>query len=199
MRKLVFLGLFAAAVVAGFLLTPEQASAQRFGYRLDVGRPYFYDRGYSGWPGYYGSGYYDRYYRGYYGRGYYPGYYDRVYRWPGVQYYVAPRDSYYFDGTSYGSTTYVRPAPVLATGIVATGTAQVEIVAPNPSARIWFRGVESGQSGTSHWFDVTQLENGRTYNFQVEARWLENGQEMRRTRMIQVSPGQNVRVDLSRS
>ncbi|MCI0638054.1 MAG: TIGR03000 domain-containing protein [Gemmataceae bacterium] len=200
MRKLAFSGLFALAVVAGCLLTPEQASAQRFtigggNFRVDVGRPY-YGRGYNAWPGYYGRGYYDGYYRGnYYGRWYYPGYYDRyTYRSPAAEFYVAPRNSYYYTGTYSGSSTpYVQPAAV------ATATAQIEIVAPNSNARVWFRGVESGQTGPSHWFDVTQLESGRAYSFEVEARWMQNGREMRHTRMIQVNAGQNLRVDLSRS
>jgi len=184
------IALISAAVLA---VAPTTASAQRRGIGFSIG-----PRGLYVGPsyGYYGGGYYGGWYPGrwwgWYNYPYYGGYSSSY--WPYTSYYSYPS---YYSSPSYYSTTpsYSYYPPVQA----ASGTAQVRVLVPEPNAEVWFQGVRMAQTGTDRLFTTPALESGYTYDYQVMARWTQNGQVVSQTRDIRVQPGQSVVVDFNRT
>lgn len=187
--KKFMLGL-ALLLSAGWTLldTPQAAQAQRFGISIGSGGRYGGNRG-GGWYGnnWYGNNWYgnnwNNRYRGYPGYGYGNG----IYIAPNLgrsSYYYNPTPSYYYDPTpSY----YVAP--------VQTGTFTLEVRVPSADAKVWFNNVDSGQSGTTRWFETSNLTVGQPYTFQAEARWMEDGREVVDRRQVTGRAGDSQRID----
>jgi len=185
---------------AGFWLTPSTAEAQRWGGRGGVrygvgGYPYYggYGSGYGGYGygGYYsGYGYYPRYYSSYY----YPSYSYSSY----PQYYVEPSMSYYstVPNTSYyspaPSTTYESQLPAPA----EAATTRIQVHLPAPDAEVWIAGKRMSQSGMDRNFVSPALTPGRTYTYEVRARWTtRDGQVAEQNRTVSFRAGETVNVD----
>jgi uncharacterized protein (TIGR03000 family) len=163
---------------------------------------------YHGGGSYYHGGGYDR--GGYYGRsGFYGGigvgiyapYYGYSYPYYAPSYapsiYVAP--SYYEPPT----TAYIPPTsletrpPIRPVGIdpqTLGNAALVEVSVP-PNAEVWFDDLKTKQSGDTRTFRSPELEPGKTYLYDVKAKWVENGDEVTRTRTVRVQAGRAVQVD----
>ena len=172
----------------------------------NTGRYGGYGSGYggygSGYGGYgYGSGYggygYDRGYRGgYYDRGYYDRGYSPRYSYYGSPSYYSPAYSY-----SYPSTTYsTAPATSYYEAETPTrdnATAQIMVHVP-ANAEVWLDGQPTSQRGMERTFVTPRLNSGRTYTYEVKARWMDNGQPVEQTRTVRFQTGQTVHVDFNR-
>jgi len=173
-----------------------------------------YGRGsYGGYGrGYYGPGfglyigpsyrYAYPYYGGYYGSPYYGGYY---YSQPSYN-YVEP--SYNYAQPSYG---YVEPSmtspysyPVGTASAnpaedLDPNAAMVEVRVPE-NAEIWFAGARTTQTGPVRHFVSPSLQPGRTFSYEVRARWTDaSGRPVDRTKEVKVQAGGRVGVDFNRS
>ena len=65
---------------------------------------------------------------------------------------------------------------------------------PNADAQVWFDGNATRQGGAERMFATPPLTPGRVYHYQIEAKWMENGVEMSKTRTITVKPGESATV-----
>jgi len=135
--------------------------------------------------GAYGRGHFGHRYGGYYGGyggGYYPGY---------RSYYYSP---------SY-TVVYPPPVPVATTVQITVGapavdnTATVHVHVP-ADAVVWFNGAQMSQTGTEREFVTPALEPGRSYSYQVRAKWMNGGQPVERTAKVKVRPNETTEVDM---
>jgi len=224
MKKSWILTSTALAIGASLFLAADTAQAQRRGgisvgiggggIRVGTGgyggygfgNQGFGNQGYGnqgyGWGGYnrgYGSNYYggsgfgitlnpgrSSYYNGYYDRGYNstPGYYS------GGTYYDSP--SYYSTAPAYGSRSdgsYESSEPM--------GALTVTVNVPRADAKVTFDGVTSTSTGTARSFQTSNLYEGRPYNFQVNASWMQDGKMVERSRTVSGLAGQSVSVDFN--
>jgi len=173
MRKVLVILALTIATVA---FTAGDAFAQRRGG--------YGGRG-SGWSISIGSGYYG----GNYGRGYVSPYY-------GSSYYAQP---YYAQPYYYESAPVVQvPATELRQSFysepAAVQSAMIIVLLPRADARVWFDGAATTQQGMERTFNSPPLDRGSNYSYTIRARWLENGQEVERSRTVNVQPGQSFTV-----
>jgi uncharacterized protein (TIGR03000 family) len=162
-------------------------------------------RGANGWRGGYG-GYGGYGYGGYgsYGWGY-PGYYYGAspYYVPGVDAttdYATQQDYY----SNEAAPAYTDNAPVPNDRIYGNAsttedmnTARVNVRVP-ANAEVIFEGEKTTQTGSSRQFVSPPLTPGGNYTYDIQARWMENGRQVSRTRHVPVQAGQVVRVDFLR-
>lgn len=204
-----FIGV-ALLAAAGIALLPERSDAQ-YRYRANIGGrnagvsygnvPYYYgNRPYG-----YGYGY--DYYRPY---GYYGPYNTRSSWWgtPGYfysspgYYYTRPTYTYDWYPAQYAQSGYSNTQGYQsyypAAGTPAGNTARVEVRVPSPDAQVWFDGTPTQQRGTVRTYESPELNPGRTYTYQIRARWTEGGETRDQTRTVQVQLGQQVSVDFTR-
>ena len=71
------------------------------------------------------------------------------------------------------------------------------MVAPTADAQVFFNGVLTQQQGTERAFVSPPLAPGKSYQYQIEARWTENGQTVDQTRSVPVTAGQAAVVDFT--
>lgn len=133
----------------------------------------FYGAGYYGWPGY--GGYWPGYYSGY------QPYWDNTY--PYVNTY-----SDYVPAAAMSAPTYAAP--------VADGSARIEVIVPDPQARVLFDGAMTSQSGTDRMFTTPALSTNATYR--IRATWTVAGRDVTQERVISVAPNQMTVVDFAR-
>lgn len=154
----------------------------------------------------YGSGYSPY---GYSGLGYSSSYYGYGSAYPNLSYssnsiYVNP--GYLTPGFSgvvqSGYTppvdTYAAPADYNGTN----GVPQVSAEAPayvevrvSLDAEVWFGGYKTTQTGSDRNFVSPPLSPGKSYAYQVRARWNSNGQPVEQERSVVVHAGERVVVD----
>jgi uncharacterized protein (TIGR03000 family) len=156
----------------------------------------------DGWRGGYGYGGYGY---GGYGSGWnYPGYYNG-YNNGTPQYYYGTQPGYY---SNEATPEYSDSAPVLGDRIYGNsmaGTrttedmnaARIDVRVP-ANAEILFEGEKTTQTGSSRQFVSPPLTPGGKYTYDIQARWMENGRQINRTRHVPVGAGQVVRVDFLR-
>jgi uncharacterized protein (TIGR03000 family) len=68
---------------------------------------------------------------------------------------------------------------------------------PDANAEVWFQDYKTQQRGTLRYYESGRLDPKLSYTFQVRARWLEKGQQMDETRLVQARAGQTVTLDFS--
>jgi uncharacterized protein (TIGR03000 family) len=136
---------------------------------------------YGGWYGWYPGLYGSRWGWGYpyYGSGDGSGYSDYGYGYP---------EQYYGDTT--GDLSQQQPAN-------QQNTAHIRVLVPADNAQIWFDDAPTQQTGSVRVFDTPALEPGRSYTYQVRARWTDNGREVAETREAHIHPGDAVTVDFT--
>jgi uncharacterized protein (TIGR03000 family) len=141
----------------------------------------------------------------------YPGanlsyYYPSYYTVPSYTYvnppYVAPsrptesRPTYTYatPGAAGGTEESSAPPSVApAAGYAARMTIRVP-----EGARLWIDNYESGQLGSIRKFESpATLEPGHTYVYTLKAAWMQDGQEVARTKRVDVQPGREVLVDMT--
>jgi uncharacterized protein (TIGR03000 family) len=75
---------------------------------------------------------------------------------------------------------------------------RLNIILPEADAELWIEQSETQQKGTERTFVSPPLEVGKTYRYDLIARWTENGREKAESRTITGQPGQTVRIDFSK-
>ncbi len=155
-----------------------------------------YGRGYGGYG--YSSGYAPSY-GGYgYSGGYAPSY---------GGYSYAPSTGYIEQGGIPG-TAYIdqgNPGVALAPADssreslyygpeAADNTARLRILVP-ANAKVWVGGQETGQSGQEREFGSPPLTPGKSYTYEVKARWMQAGEPKEQTRKVKVIANRTTTVD----
>jgi len=194
-------GILVALALATLFAFTATADAQRRGGRGYGGRAYtggYYNHGYYN-PGYYNHGHYGH------GYGYYPGITIGI----GSGYY--PYGSYASTYGGYGyvpSTTYVDPGYPSVAGYPGDtsreslyyspdqedNTARLRVLVP-ANAKVWVGGQETGQAGTEREFGSPALTPGKTYTYEVKARWMQGDRPVEKTRQVKVMANQTTTVD----
>jgi len=98
-------------------------------------------------------------------------------------------------------TTTIAPIPPnseasLSAQAPVSDTARVHVHVP-ADAELSFQGVPMSTGGTDREFVTPALVAGRGYSYDVQASWMDNGQEVRRSKRIYVHAGDRVHVDLT--
>jgi uncharacterized protein (TIGR03000 family) len=188
----------AAALV---LVLVETASARPwFGYGRG-GYYGYYTPGYtSSYPGYYGGWYsYPRYYGWYSSPGYYyPGGYNYAYSNYSPGYYTTyPSPSYAPEYSYTGpASNYTSFYPPEAAGQSAPdeNAALIDVKVP-ADADVWFNGTKTRQTGANREFESPTLTPGKTYGYDIKARWMGDDGEVTRTKHVTIRAGDHKTVD----
>ena len=93
--------------------------------------------------------------------------------------------------TSVSQAAYAEPA-------APDNRARVEVRVPDANAQVFFDGDKTQQTGTERDFVSPPLTPNKTYTYNVEAKWMENGKPMDQTRTVTVTPNQTATVDFGR-
>jgi uncharacterized protein (TIGR03000 family) len=158
--------------------------------------------GYGGWgyyPGGIGFNYsplayggpWGRSWSGWAGNPYYNGYNaalgaQSMYSGPG--YSSAPLTISYVAYAGRGSSSW-RPVDFTA----PEQPAKVEVLVP-AGAELWFDGEKTSQTGGERTFHTPPLEKGRSYHYDVRARWVADGRTFDQTQQVPVYAGGRVSV-----
>jgi uncharacterized protein (TIGR03000 family) len=155
-------------------------------YGLGYGLGYGY--GYA--PGYYAVSPYD------YGSGYAP---DYDYGLDAYGYAPDAADAYPAPGYSGGPTTSGYYSPPAGESGREPGSVQIEVRVP-PGAEVWFDGVKSSQTGPDRLYSTPALTPGKSYQYEVTARWREGGRDVERKQTVRFKGGEAgpVVVDFTR-
>jgi uncharacterized protein (TIGR03000 family) len=78
------------------------------------------------------------------------------------------------------------PTPVATTAHVTTSVPA--------GAEIWIDGTKTTSTGTVRQFQSPPLTPGQPYNYEIRARWSENGHEVTQTQKVEVTAGGHVNV-----
>lgn len=196
-----------AAASLTLLLTPATSDAQRRGGggrggSWSGGRGWGrgdWDRGRGwgwGWGGFgtglalgYGLGNWGRgdgYYGGY-SYPYYSGYYSTPYYSYDYSYPAYAYSTPMYDQSNYGAANFQQQQ-------TNPNAVDLTVYVPDPNAQIWFENHQTQQRGTVRQFESTATP-GRTYNFHIKARMMQNGKPVEVTRDVQAQAGQHVTVN----
>jgi uncharacterized protein (TIGR03000 family) len=155
-----------------------------------------YGLGYGGWGwgnrGYYGdySSYSPYYYGSDYGYGYstpdYSGY-DYGYPSGGTEYYGSGSADPGMDASGYAGADMQS----------SQNTVMLDVNVP-ANAEVFVEGQKTTQTGSRRMFVSPPLTPGRSYTYDIRARWMQNGREVDQTRHVRVQTGQRTRVDFMR-
>jgi len=162
-------------------------SGYGLGYGYGSGYPYGgygYGSGY-GYP-YGGYGYGSSY--GYPYGGYGSGYGSSIYSYPSYN-YIYPSSTYVLPPAGSYPNTTVPPAAAAPSEAPAIITVQVPA-----NADVWFGDTKMSSSGTVRSYQSPPLAPNMTYSYTITAQWPENGQDVRRSKTIQVSAGSQSNV-----
>jgi len=93
-------------------------------------------------------------------------------------------------------------APLPATPeVAAPGAAGAMLVlsvkVPQPAAEVFVNGVKTAQTGTDRLFESPPLDAGKTYKYELTARWMEGGAPREVKKAVIGTPGEVVRVDFT--
>jgi uncharacterized protein (TIGR03000 family) len=77
------------------------------------------------------------------------------------------------------------------------GCIHLSLKVPQPVAEVFVNGVKTLQTGTDRIYESPPLEAGKTYAYDIVARWIEGGATVERLKTVTGKPGEVVRVDLS--
>jgi uncharacterized protein (TIGR03000 family) len=127
------------------------------------------------------------------GHGNYPGSNGYI---PGYGYYPGDLPGHYpwLDGPHDGRHAARLDAPPPAADAVPPGAAVLRVhVAAD--AEVSIAGYRMGQRGSVRVFVTPPLEGGHHFTYDLQARWVENGREVVRTRTVPVYPGDRLTVD----
>jgi uncharacterized protein (TIGR03000 family) len=175
---------------AALLIPASHAFAQgvRFGGQFPYGGGWGYYPGY--YSPYYSSpyGYYSYPYNSWYGYPY-PGYYPyRNYSW---SYYPSSSDNYL--NRPYPASSYIYQPAAEPTNTEQPVMVRVRVPA---DAEIWLNGTKTTATGPVRDFVSPRLEPGN-YEYEIRARWMQNGRPVEQTRKITVRPGERREVDFA--
>jgi uncharacterized protein (TIGR03000 family) len=76
----------------------------------------------------------------------------------------------------------------------AQNQANIRVTVPTSDAEVWFNGAETRERGTVRDFVSPTLTSGKTYSYEIRARWREGDREMDQTREVEVHAGDSINV-----
>jgi len=144
------------------------------------------------------------------GRGYWDGGWGVGFGWGNPGYYSNngwnyPRYSTYgFSYPAYSNQAYVSNPQYsfypdsMQNGLTNPNDAGFILRLPDPNAEVWFQDHKTQQQGFVRQYESDRsLDPGKTYTFEVRARWMQDGQQMDETRRVNARAGQNLGVDFT--
>jgi uncharacterized protein (TIGR03000 family) len=169
-------------------------NANRVGYfnNYRLGTGYGLHDGWNRGYGYWGSGGW-----GYGGWGYgdsWPAY-DAAAAGDGQVIPAAMYQSQYPPSGGPAGGTWTSPA-VAPLPKVGPSPAVVQIFVIDPNAELWLNGVKVQQTGQMRNFRTPELEPGKTYKYEVRAKWTQDGKPFEQTRTVTVQAGQQVGLNI---
>jgi len=126
-----------------------------------------------------------------------------AYPYYGSSYYYEPTYSYVQPTYSYAQPTIVAPETYAPLNLGSTVTpaedvvtsVTVDVVVP-AAAEVWFDGYKTNQTGSTREFVSPALEPGRTFTYDVRARWTDaTGRVVDETKQVPVKAGQQVTIN----
>jgi len=135
-------------------------------------------------------------YRSYYGGYYYPYYDTYPYAASTPAYDMGYSSSYPEDTRSYDDDyAGVTPPPIsYANADVAPASTALITVKVPAGAEVWFDGTKMKTTGLVREYESPALTPDSQYTYEIQARWNENGHEMRQTQQINIAAGSHVNV-----
>jgi uncharacterized protein (TIGR03000 family) len=118
--------------------------------------------------------------RGFASPGYYPGYYGG----PGIG-VVRPVPTY-----PYYTSPYDLQTPLAATEL------RLSVRLP-ADALVWVNRAATTQTGGDREYITSDLEPGKTYVYEIKARWMENGKPVEKTKRVSVRSGERYVIDFA--
>ena len=79
---------------------------------------------------------------------------------------------------------------------VGPSPAVVQILLLDPNAELWLNGVKVQQTGQMRNFITPPLDPGKTYKYEIRAKWTQAGKPFEQTRMLTVEAGQQVGLNI---
>jgi uncharacterized protein (TIGR03000 family) len=155
-----------------------------------------YRGGYGGYGGYGRGNYYGGYSPGYFGNyGYGPGIGIGI----GIGTYPSYGYSTYSNYYNPPSVQYVEPTYRVTPSVnydegATDDRAHIDVQVPDADAQVFFDGDQTSQKGTERSFVSPPLLTGHSYHYTIEARWMENGHQMKKTRTVTVNAGGSATV-----
>ena len=73
-------------------------------------------------------------------------------------------------------------------------TAHLRILVP-ADAKLWVGGMQTEKLGIEHDFNSPALTPGKSYTYEVKARWMQAGQPVERTRKVKVMANRTTTID----
>jgi uncharacterized protein (TIGR03000 family) len=70
--------------------------------------------------------------------------------------------------------------------------AEVQIYVADPAAEVWFNGAKIQQTGQQRDFLTPELTPGKSYTYEVRAKWTQNGKQYDQTRSVTVRAGEQI-------
>jgi uncharacterized protein (TIGR03000 family) len=120
-----------------------------------------------------------------------------AYSQPSGSYFVPPVSSPVVPATS-ATTTGTFDTGFISTETPRDDTAILSIRLP-ADAKLFFGNAEASvQNGAVRLFRSPALDPRSTYQYELRARWMENGQQVERTRTVPIRANQVVNVDFMR-
>ena len=112
--------------------------------------------------------------------------------------YSAVYGNYPFVHTHIPSIVITNQLPPQATLVdVPATTALIRVRVP-ADAEIWFSGEKTSQRGDWRLFYTPILKEGQSLDYEIRARWKQDGKEVDQTRKITVSAGDRLTIDFLR-
>lgn len=106
----------------------------------------------------------------------------------------SPYDSRGWPAPKHGKH-HVGAVAARAEVLPAGGCLRVAVAVPDPAAELTVDGVRTAQTGTARVFESPELAAGAECRYELVARWVEDGREVIRRRVVGGKPGEVVRVD----
>lgn len=179
---------FSSARVSGTSMAARSTSVSRGGAYYHNGNHYYHN----------GNHYHNGYnYGAYYpflgfGLGLYAPFYGSAYAWDAG---YAPRVAYY---PSADVVQGQQPYPDAPYSQEAPKNAQISVLLPDPSAKVWFDGSPTTSTGAERLFHTPDLTPNVTSTYRIRATWLVNGKEITQERVVGVAAGRGSVADFTR-
>ncbi len=97
---------------------------------------------------------------------------------------------------SYASY-YAQPGDQQQQPPANDNAAHLLVVVPE-NAELWFNGTKTSKTGAEREFVTPVLTPGKTYSYEVKARWTDNGKPVEQTRTVQVQANAWQAVDFTK-
>ncbi len=93
-----------------------------------------------------------------------------------------------------GAVSEVVPGPIVQPAQQG-GCLVLSVKVPQPAAEVYVDGIKMAQTGTDRIYESPSLEAGKLFQYELTARWYENGSVVERKKVVTGQPGEVVRVD----